>query len=360
MASLTIITEESSRDTHRRTTASSILHKWLIKPRPMLISKFFIELCACMIFHFVGSISATPWANGIILMVLVYYTAKITGAHLNPALSLTFTMLGHTNPLEMLVYWAAQVLGCMLGALWLAILVPGLRIGASGSEQYSGCFYPAHGTSAIQVFGLEAICTFNFIVPIFSVVWYTIHKKGYGNTGPLMVGLSLIANAFAAGPFTGGSLNPARSLGSVVVFDCDNRYLKNYILGQLLGGALVPLFVMPWYGISPKAWYLDFVPVPVVEYMRELQPSIVISPAIMQAAAILSSSMQHHDTCNSIDVCIEPSIRQSIDPAMRRSIDPAIYRCINDGSIHHTDTQPSAKRWGRSYIELQRGVLDTQ
>jgi glycerol uptake facilitator-like aquaporin len=284
MASLTLITEDAM-NSRRPTTACTILHKWLIKPRPMLISKFFIELCACMIFHFVGSISATPWSNGIVLMVLVYYTAKITGAHLNPALSLTFTMLGHTNPLEMLVYWAAQVLGCMLGAMWLAILVPGLYIGASGSEAYSGCFYPADNTSALQVFGLEALCTFNFIVPIFSVVWYTIHKKGYGNTGPLMVGLSLIANAFAAGPFTGGALNPARSLGSIVVFDCDNKYLKNYILGQFLGGALVPLFVMPWYGISPNAWYLDFVPMPVVEYMRELQPSI-ISPAMIHAAML--------------------------------------------------------------------------
>ena len=58
-----------------------------------------------------------------------------------------------------------------------------------------GCFYPGKDMTVALVFGWEAFCTFCFILPIFSVVWYTLHKKGYGNTGPLMVGLSLIANA---------------------------------------------------------------------------------------------------------------------------------------------------------------------
>lgn len=241
-----------------------ILRQWVFDPKPNLFSKFFAETSACAIFHFIGSISPTPWANGIALMVLVYYTAKTSGAHLNPALTLTFTLLGHTNPIELLVYWIAQTFGTILGALWIALLVPGMSIGEPCNENkqciYDGCFYPGIEMSHARVFGWEAFGTFCFILPIFSVVWYTLHKEGYGNTGPLMVGLSLIANALAVGPFTGAAFNPARVFASPVVFKCDNSYMLYYILGEFTGAAIVPLIIAPWYGISPTAWYLNKVP----------------------------------------------------------------------------------------------------
>lgn len=240
---------------------ASILENWIFSPRPNLLSKFFAEFSACTIFHFIGSAAPTPWANGIVLAVLVYYTAKTSGAHLNPALSLTFMLLGYTNPLEMMVYWAAQMTGCIFGAVWLAILVPGLYFGSQQQGQFCGCFYPGHvGMTKAYVFGWEAFGTFCFILPIFSVVWYTLHKKGYGNTGPLMVGLSLVANALAVAPFTGAAFNPARVLASPVVFKCNNTYLVYYVIGELIGASLVPFIIAPWYGISPTAWYISVVP----------------------------------------------------------------------------------------------------
>jgi hypothetical protein len=160
----------------------------------------------------------------------------------------------------MLVYWVAQILGSIFGALWIAILVPGLDIGSDGSLQpLSGCFYPASNLSRWDVFGWEATGTFCFILPIFSVVWYTIHKEGYGNTGPLMVGLSLIANALAVGQFTGAAFNPARVIGSPAVFKCDNTFMPFYIFGEMVGASIVPLIIAPWYGISPNAWYMEIV-----------------------------------------------------------------------------------------------------
>jgi len=231
---------------------SNVFRKWLLEPKPNLISKFCAEISACMMFHFIGSISPTPWANGIALMVMVYYTAKTSGAHLNPALSLAFTMLGYTNPLEMIVYWFAQISGCIIGALWIKLLVP-----VTMQHGNIGCFIPNPELNNALVFGWEAFCTFTFLLPIFSVVWYTTHKKGYGNTGPLIVGLSLIANAFAAGPFTGAALNPARVLGSHIVFNCGWSHVPFYIAGEILGAALVPLAVFPFYGVNDEAWYFD-------------------------------------------------------------------------------------------------------
>jgi aquaporin Z len=246
----------SSRDIVHK--ANNFLINWTLDPRPRVISKFLMEAFASMMFHFLGTMSATPWSNGVTLMVLVYYTAKTSGAHINPALSTTFTILGYTNPIELLVYWTAQISGAIIGALWLALLVPGSSVRGYGL----GCFNPVSSLTPAAIIGWEALCTFTFIVPIFSVVWYTNHKKGYGNTGPILVGLSLIASASAASAYTGGALNPARVLASPIVFDCMKKRVNifYYIIGEMMGGILAPLVIMPWYGIAPKAWYIDWIP----------------------------------------------------------------------------------------------------
>jgi glycerol uptake facilitator-like aquaporin len=246
----------------------NLLKSWYNDPKPNILSKVAAEFIACAMFHFIGSVSPTAYTNGLALMVLVYYTAKTSGAHLNPALSLSFMLLGYNNPLEILFYWIAQILGCAFGSLWIALLVPGVYIGQQMSgdltkigEAYNGCFNPSPQLTKAGIFGWEAICTFNFILPIFSVVWYTINKPGYGTTGPLMVGLSLTVNALVAGPFTGGALNPARVLGSMIVFNCPNAWTSfYYITGELVAGIIVPLFIIPWYGVCPTAWYFNLTP----------------------------------------------------------------------------------------------------
>lgn len=234
---------------------------WATCSRPSLLTKAAAEFTGCAIFHFLGTVSPTPATNAIALMVMVYYTAKLSGAHLNPALTTTFAMLGYVNPVEVLVYWAAQISGTIVSALWIGLMVPGLWAHEPGPDgigpPLSGCFSPGADVSPLRVFGWEATCTFCFILPIFSVVWYTQSKSGYGNTGPIIVGLSLFAAASAAAPWTGASLNPARTLGSIAVFgrrSCPAAVSSAgyYIAGELVGGALVPLAVAPWYGVSQK------------------------------------------------------------------------------------------------------------
>lgn len=229
--------------------------KYFFHSQNGLIAKMIMECISCMIFHFVGSIANNAEANAIVLMVLVYYAAKISGAHLNPAITLTFTALGHVNPLEMFAYWSAQIIGCILGALWIACLVPGLTFGSDivGYKEH-GCFVSRMESK--YIFGWEALSTFNFILPIFAVVWYTQTKSGYGNTGPIIVGLSLYANALVCGKWTGAALNPARVLGSPAVFNCGNKsQLFYYIIGELFGALVACLAIIPWYGISATAWY---------------------------------------------------------------------------------------------------------
>ncbi len=224
----------------------------VVGTRPSLLTKFMSEFIGCMIFHFVGSVSAMPLTNAAALAVLVYYTARMSGGHLNPALSLTFTILGYTNVIELIVYWFAQCAGAVAGAMFIAAAVPGLTPGSAvATSPYSGCFVPAADLSDARVFAWEAICTFCFLLPVFSVVWYTQEKSGYGNTGPLIVGISLYAAASAAAPWTGAALNPARAIASQVVFRCpDPRKTAFYVVGEFLAAMLVPIAVAPWYGVA--------------------------------------------------------------------------------------------------------------
>ena len=148
-----------------------------------LFFKLIVEFLACMIFHLIGSVASTPTANGIALIVLVYFTAKISGSHLNPCISTTFTLLGYTHPFDMLMYWIAQISGCIVGALWISALVPGMEVGELvpfDKLSVSGCFIPQDDLSNSRIYGWEALCTFCFILPIFAVVWYTQEKSGYG------------------------------------------------------------------------------------------------------------------------------------------------------------------------------------
>lgn len=247
----------------------SQLQRLFVAGTPSIVSKALIEFLGCMIFHFIGSVSPTPVANGLALIVIVYFTAKISGAHINPAVSLTFCALGHICPLELFIYWISQIMGCAMGALWICALSPLIDVRSDISAYRSdpsnppidGCFVPSGDLTRAQVFGWEGVGTFCFIVPIFSVVWYTQNKKGYGNTGPIIVGLSLFASALAAGPFTGASFNPARSLGSPIVFDCPANYaLYAYILGQIAGALSAAIVIAPWYGISSNPWYANWMP----------------------------------------------------------------------------------------------------
>lgn len=245
---------------------------------PSLLAKASAEFIGCCFFHFIGSVCPTPFANAAALMTMVYYSAKISGAHLNPAVTTTFTLLGYTKPIELIVYWVAQVTGCVVGALCVAAVVPGCvpgRVPTPFALAHAGCFVPAPFLSLPRVLAWEFFTTLSFIVPVFSVVWYTQNKAGYGNTGPIMVGLSLLASALAAAPFTGGSLNPARTLGSAIVFDCARRSVTAvFIAGQFLASCASVLLIAPWYGVAQDAWYTRFVPSRIMRWLRFYQPSI--------------------------------------------------------------------------------------
>jgi glycerol uptake facilitator-like aquaporin len=248
-----------------------LFYKW-INTSPDIFTKCGSEFLACILFHLLGSLSPTPWCNAIVLMNLVFFTAKLSGGHLNPVITFVFFSLGYTNPVELLLYWISQIGGCMIGALFLKIIVP-------SSLHLTGCFYPNSSLTNSQVLACECFATFAFVICVFSVVWYTQNKQGYGIVGPIMVGLSLLGPALSFGHITGSALNPARALASFAAYGCnygDNNTVGYYVAGEFIGSVFAIMFILPWYGICRNAWYNLFMSEKYFEWMKQYKTSIEI------------------------------------------------------------------------------------
>lgn len=215
------------------------------------ISRLYAEYMGSMIFHFIGSVNPTPIANAVALTVMVCYTSKVSGGHLNPALTLTHCICGHINPAEMLAYWMAQFGGCIAGALMIAALIP------QPNDEQVGCIATHGNIDTVQVVGWEGFATFGFIVPVMTLHWYSLNMPRFQSVGPLMVGLALYSVSLATHDWTGAIVNPARTVASEIIFRCNESHLiVYYISGQVLGAVMASCAIIPWYGIAVNPWYI--------------------------------------------------------------------------------------------------------
>lgn len=179
-----------------------------------------------------AGIIAVALAHGIILAVLVSATMRISG-HFNPAVTIGFLAARRIEPLMAGVYIAAQILASIAAAYALKGLLPAELTEAT---RLGGQFIASEIT-AKQAIGLEAIATFLLAFVIFG----TAVDPRAPRIGGLAIGLTVTADILAIGPFTGGSMNPARSLGPAVasgIFEGQAVYWIGPILGAVLASLL--------------------------------------------------------------------------------------------------------------------------
>eukprot|EP00798_Chlamydomonas_sp_ICE-L_P002708 gene2708-biopygen7865 len=148
--------------------------------------------------------------------------------------------MGYTHPHEAVLYAVSQYVGCVLGAMYLSLMIPGVSVGGPGL----GCFSPSEGITDRRVLAIEGLGTFVFTLCVFAVVWYTQNKHGY---------------ALAIGPLTGGAMNPARVLASPTVFNegagCKGEFLGVYVGAEMLGATLSAICVLLCFGVAEVPWY---------------------------------------------------------------------------------------------------------
>ena len=166
-----------------------------------------------------------PVAIGLALMVLVYATGHISGGHLNPAVSLGAWIRGAMTATEMFIYWVAQALGALVGALLCRAVLP---MAGEAAQIQSG-----------SAFIVEAMFTF---ILVFVVLNVATAKANDGNSFyGLAIGATVMTGAFAVGPISGGGFNPAVALGLSVNGNFGWSNLWIYILAPFVGAALAAL-----------------------------------------------------------------------------------------------------------------------
>jgi aquaporin Z len=165
---------------------------------------------------------------GLVVMAMIYAVGAVSGAHLNPAVTLAFCAAGRFPARQIVPYAAAQVAG--------AFAASGLVLALFGNEANLGATLPSGGVW--QSFALEVALALILMLVILRV---STGSREQGVTAALAVGGVVALEALFAGPICGASMNPARSLAPAV---CSGsvRHLWAYLAAPAVGAlAAVPL-----------------------------------------------------------------------------------------------------------------------
>jgi aquaporin Z/aquaporin NIP len=177
---------------------------------------------------------AVALAFGLALAAVVAAVGHVSGAHVNPAVTLGMAATGKFPWQYTPHYIVAQLVGAVLAALATWVTFGGA--GARGEAKLAAT-YPAHGVGELQAFVVEVLITF---ILVFVVMAVATDERAPAAIAPIAVGFALAVGVFIAGPVTGGSVNPARSLGPMIVAgDLSSVWL--YVLGPIIGGVLAAL-----------------------------------------------------------------------------------------------------------------------
>jgi MIP family channel proteins len=160
---------------------------------------------------------------GLVIMVMIYAVGHVSGAHLNPAVSLAFALTRRLPWPRTGAYWAAQLLGAVAAAALLR--------GSLGNIAHVGATLPA-GSDA-QSFLWEIVLTFFLMFVIMAVA---TDSRAVGEAAAIAIGGTVGLDAMFGGPVSGASMNPARSFGPAVVSG-DLHALWIYLTAPLLGAA---------------------------------------------------------------------------------------------------------------------------
>ena len=141
---------------------------------------------------------------GLIVTVMIYTFGEISGAHINPAVTIGFWLAGIFPRKEVIPYVASQVFGAFVATCILKFLFPeNLNLGTT---------IPAN--SQMQSFILEIVLTFFLML----VILFTSQgSKETGVMAGLAIGGTILVDAMFAGPISGASMNPARSFAPAIV-----------------------------------------------------------------------------------------------------------------------------------------------
>lgn len=185
--------------------------------------KYLAEMLGALILTFIGSMAvvvfgggtalesgaaallAIALAHGLALAIAVYSTGHVSGAHVNPAVTIGFLALGKIKPEEAGKYILSQLAGAGMAGLLVGFLALDSALKAS-----FGAPLPGAGVSVLAAVGFEAILT---AMLMFTVLSTAADRRSSPGWHGFAIGMTLAVAILAGGYFSGASLNPARSFG---------------------------------------------------------------------------------------------------------------------------------------------------
>jgi aquaporin Z len=197
-----------------------------------LLGTFFLVLVACgggvMGEAFPNTISRTAAvsAPGLMVLGIILFMGKVSGAHLNPAVSVAFSLRGDFPWRRVPGYIFAQLVGAALAAWFVQSVI--------NASAVFGSNYPASGYTSTDAFLMEAVLTLGLV----SVILGTASgAQNLGVFGALGVGGYIILAGLWGSPISGASMNPARTFGPDLVGGNFTDYWV-YVAGPLVGAGL--------------------------------------------------------------------------------------------------------------------------
>lgn len=234
--------DDSSQNAHQAGKSTQIFRSLVAE----LLGTFaltFVAAGAIVIAKISGgqlSIADEVIAPGLLVMAMIYTIGGISGAHLNPAVTLSFALRSDFKWRYLPGYWLVQFLGAILAALLLRLLF--------GNVGNLGATLPHHGAVAALI--MELVLTFLLVTVILGTA---TNQKLVGHNAALAVGGTIALDGLFSAPISGASMNPARSLGPFLVSgQFGDAWI--YLLGPFAGALLAVGFA--WLlrgGTNPEA-----------------------------------------------------------------------------------------------------------
>ncbi|WP_406659797.1 MIP/aquaporin family protein [Methanolobus sp. ZRKC3] len=171
-------------------------------------------------------------ASGLIVMAMVYATKHISGAHINPAVTIAMFMTRKIGAIDSVSYIIAQISGAIIASLMVLTIFPGavadVNLGATSLA------------SEIDIrAGIMVEATLTFML-VFTIFGSAIDKRAPKGFAGFAIGVAVLLAILVGGPITGASMNPARSFGPALAAG----YWANqavYWIGPIIGGTIAAL-----------------------------------------------------------------------------------------------------------------------
>lgn len=195
-----------------------------------------------------GELVATALAFGLVIVAMAYSIGRISGCHINPAVSIAMLVAKKMSLVEFLVYVCAQIVGGFLGGLAIFGFAKMAGLPLLGNACNYVVNNAANGLTAGTIFSsllVEIVLTFIFVYVILNVT--DENNQGVGKKAGLIIGLTLTLVHLVGIRLTGTSVNPARSLATTLndaIFNGQTEALAQvwiFLVAPLIGGVIAAI-----------------------------------------------------------------------------------------------------------------------